>query len=625
MNVVEQTFRQSAPLPDDEEIWDWAARHCDFGTAEAKKGRYNVANYPWTKDWLRAFRDPTVRQIGIYAPPQESGKTTAAQVCMGWRIDRMPAKMAFNTTTNVKAKKWSETRWDQTVTYMPVIADKFAPGLHKQKKDLVKFVDGTFLMIQGAEVDANRQSDTIEVQINDERMLWERPWASEMHNRTLAYLETRKILDLGLGGKTGTEWHEQWLEGTQKEWSHHCPKCRRIFQYIFDHKNPKCSVRFDLTKARLYSDGRLDLREFEPTIHIRCPHCAEKFGYDAELWERMNAEGEYVQMNPTADPKKETFHVNAFAIGRRPFVEILKPWVRMNLRGGIFNMEALQTFITHELCEFWEDRPIVVNADVKLGSYHRADVLQPPVFKDGKCVSGWADEWIRVLVGDNQQGEKGDVKHRWFLCRAFSKDGRSRLVDCGRLDHWESVEDKRKELGVPAWSEDLPGPWVAFDRRFDPIEVDDICSRYRWYGMMGADRPYFLHGPASEHAGKQMPFSEEQYVDVGFGTSEQGRKHAIYYYFASQRVQDFLALLRGGKAETWELPADLASFCPEYVEHINAHRQKVVEGKNGTETRVWYKLSGWDDHLNDCEQEAVVLGLMAGVFVMPETAPQPTE
>ena len=105
---------------------------------------------------------------------------------------------------------------------------------------------------------------------------------------------------------------------------------------------------------------------------------------------------------------------------------------------------------------------------------------------------------------------------------------------------------------------------------------------------------------------------------MGFGTKDQGRKHAIYYYWASQRVQDFLAILRGGKAEAWELPADLGSFCSEYAEHINSHRQKIEEGKKGDEKRVWYKISGWADHLYDCECEAVVLGLMAGVFKMPE-------
>ncbi len=38
-------------------------------------------------------------------PPQESGKTKAAEVCLAWRIKNAPAKMAFNTSTNESAKK----------------------------------------------------------------------------------------------------------------------------------------------------------------------------------------------------------------------------------------------------------------------------------------------------------------------------------------------------------------------------------------------------------------------------------------------------------------------------------------------------------------------------------------
>ena len=620
MNAIEEVARRAAPLADDEEIWDWAAREVDFGNTESFRGKYDVRNVPWTREILRSFRDPYVREVTVIAPPQESGKTKAAEVCMAWRIVKQPAKMAFNTTTNVTAERWSETRWEGLPRAIPKMIPRFSENRNRKKRLRVIFRDGTFLLIQGAEVDANRQSDSVEVQVNDELMLWQRPWHDEMKARTRAYRETRKILNLSLGGDRGSELDEAFLEGNQLEWSHLCPKCGRPFQFTFNSKKPNFNVRFDLNKVKVYDDGRLDLREFEQSIYTHCTweHCSEKIVPDMELWATQNARGVYVPMNPDADPQKVSMHVSSLAIGRRPWAEILKPWVRLNLRGGIFNREILRTFITQELCEMWEDRPIVVNADVRLGSYVRGDMLQPPVFIDGKCVSGWADEWIRIMVGDNQHGERGDVEHRWFVCRAFSKDGRSRLVDCGRLNEWEKVEEKRQALGVKAWAPNLPGPWTAFDRRYDPIGVDEVCSRYKWYGLMGADRASFVHGNDSVHAGKQMPFSEPQFVDVGFGTKDQGRKHAIYYYWASQRVQDFLAILRGGKAEAWELPADLGSFCPEYAEHINSHRQKIEEGKKGDEKRVWYKISGWADHLYDCECEAVVLGLMAGVFKMPE-------
>lgn len=618
-NFVEAAFRRSAPLPDDEEIWQWAAREVDFGNAESFRGKFDVMNVPWTKEIYRSFRDPYVRQITAIMPPQESGKTKAAEVCMAWRIIKQPAKMSFNTTTNVKADAWSETRWEELPTAIPKLKTRFSENRHMKKRKRVKFRDGTFLLIQGAELPANRQSDSVEVQVNDECMLWERPWLEEMEARMRAYREVRKQLNISLGGDKGSELDERWLEGNQLEWCHICPACHRPFQYAFYSKSPKCNVRFDLNKVVAHEDGRLDLREFEKTIYTHCTHehCCERLNYDSELWASLNARGVYVPNNPDADPQKVSMHVSSLAIGRRPWVEILKPWVRLNLKGGIFNREILRTFITNELCEMWEDRPIVVHADVKLGSYTRMDVAKPPVVIDGKCVSGWADEWIRLMACDNQQGAQGDVKHRWFVCRAFAKDGRSRLVDCGRIDLWESVEDRRKELGVPEWSANRPGPWTVVDRRHDPIDVDEVCSRYKWFGLMGADRAGFTHGNTSDNQGKEMAFSEEQFVDVGFGTKDQGRKHAIYYYWASQRVQDFLAILRGGKGEKWELPADLGTFCPEYAEHINSHRQKIEEGKKGEEKRVWYKIGGWADHLYDCESMIVVLGLKAGVFRMP--------
>lgn len=603
-----------------EEVWEWAARKVDFGTSAAYRGKFDINNVPWTREIYRSWRADSVREITVIMPPQESGKTTAAEVCLASRIDTASSKMAWNTVTNVKAEAWSETRFENLIRWAPSIADKFSSNRHLKKKRRVIFSDGSFLLIQGAEVDANRQSDSIEVQINDEVMLWERPWLEEMHTRLRAYRSTRKILNLSLGGNSGSELDEVFHEGNQLEWSHHCPKCGRPFQYVFKHDRKDSNIRFDLTKVLEFEDGRLDLREFEKTIHAFCPHehCGEQLRYDPDLWARLNAGGVYVAKNPDADPAKVSIRANAFALGKRPWVEILKPWVRLNLRGGIFNNEILRKFITTDLCEFWENKPIVVNAELRLGAYTRADMQAPPVFLDGKCISGWADEWIRVMGCDNQRGQKGDIPHRWFVCRAIAKDGRSRLVDCGRVNEWEALQARARLLGVPEWSPGRPGPWVVVDRRFDGVEVDDICATFKWYGAMGADQAEFVHGPGSPFEGKRMQFSDDRYIDVGFGTQTQGRRHAIYFLWSTQRVQDYLALLRGGKAESHDLPADLMTFCPEYAEHLNSHRQRMVEGRKGEEKREWYRLSGWADHLYDCESMITVLGLRAGVFKMPE-------
>jgi hypothetical protein len=268
-------------------------------------------------------------------------------------------------------------------------------------------------------------------------------------------------------------------------------------------------------------------------------------------------------------------------------------------------METLRKFITTDLCEFWHDKPIVVNSELKLSNYMRADVAKP---------GSWKDEIFRFMTVDNQRGAKGDIPHRWFVCRAFARDGRSRLIDCGRINEWDALRDKSRELGVPEWTERRPGPFVVVDRRFEPVEVDEVCARFKWYGVMGFDQNEFTHSKESIHANKRMQFSEDRYIDIGFGTTTQGRRHAIYFLWASQRVQDYLAALRSGGAEAWELPSDLESFCPEYAEQINSHRQRIEESRVGAERRTWYKLSGWADHMYDCECMQVVLGLRAGLF-----------
>lgn len=603
--------RESVVLPDRRPNYEWAREEVDFGTAEAFKGAFDIANVPWIEEMMRAFQDPKVRIVTMIAPPQESGKTKGAEVCLAHRIVTAPAKAAFNTSTNVSAQKWQETRWTQMYQACQALKRKLSSNPNHTKKGRLIFADQTFLLIQGAETPANRQSDTVEVQVNDELHLWERPWVTQMHSRTKAYKETKKILNISLGGDEGSELHDLWLGGNQGEWSHRCPKCKQAFQYVFDVKRPDCTIRFDLTKVVQFADGRLDLSEFDKTVRVCCLNesCRHEMHYDEERLAYMNSKeggGHYVFKNPEANPENVSLHVSSFAIGRRRWSEILLPWVKMNLRGGIFAPDILRTFICEELAEFWKEKPMVVTSEVKVGSYTRAEMLKP---------GAWADEWIRVFLMDNQRGQKGDVPHRWFLCRAFARDGRSRLVDCGRINEWSACRQRQQDLGVREWAPQLPGPWTCADRRYNPVEVDEICARYKWFGLMGADEEAFMHSRHSIHAGKLMPFSEERMIDIGFGTEEQGRRHAIYYLWSSQKVQDMLAILRNGNS--FEVPADIMSFCPEYADHINSHRQVMEQTRVGQDKRVWKRIGGWPDHLYDCECEAIVLGLMAGVFKPP--------
>lgn len=603
---IHRALARTVLCPDRREVWDWAAQHVDFGNNASFKGRYDVENVPWTREILRAFKNPYVREITVVMPPQESGKTKAAEVCLCWRAANVPAPMAFNPVTNVKAEQWSDTRWTQMLKACPKVAEKFSDNRHDNKKRRIIFRDGTFLIIQGAEVDANRQSDSVEVQVNDEVNLWERPWLTQMHNRLRAYQKTRKILNIGVGGEKGSEQHERFQAGNQLEWSHHCPECNGVFQYVFDHRSPKCNIRFDLSKAVMHANGSLDLNEFAKTVHVVCPNCSRRIEWSEDLLLRMNRGGVFVAMNPDANPEIVSIHASSFAIGRRPWVEILRPWVRMNMRGGIFAQEILKEFITQELAEFWEDRPIAVSKDLKVGGYTRQEMLKP---------GGWSEEWIRVMTVDNQRGEKGDIPHRWFVARAFSRNGKSRLIDCGRINEWEGVREKQRELGIPEWTAERPGPWVVVDRAFNPTEVDEVCARMKWYGMLGQDTEEFIHGPRSEFAGQRMLFTEPRMIDVGYGTAESGRTFAVYYLWSSQKVQDLLANLREGKGDQWDVPRDILDFCPEYADHLNSHRQVMeLSQKTGVERRVWKKIGGWPDHLYDCESICVVLGMIAGVF-----------
>jgi hypothetical protein len=613
MTDVAELIRRHAVLPDRRPTYDWAGGtppdHTDaavnFGNTTAFKGRYDVTNVPWTRAFLDACDNPLVREVTFVAPPQDSGKTKAAETYLARRIATKPTNIAFYTTTNVKAEQWGDTRWNPMLNAVRGIKDRYNETAKEKKKKRILFKDGTFLLILGAETEGNRASDSVEVVINDEVYLWQRPWLKEVYDRTNAYRDTRKCINVSVGGSQASELHERFQAGNQLEWCHPCPACQRPFAYVFDHRRPECNIRFDLNAVVVHADGRLDLREFAKTIYVECPNkeCRQQMRYDRDRLRRQNLAGVYIAQNPGADPTIVSLHVNAFAIGREPWVEILEPWVRLNVRGGVFAPAVLKEFITKKLAEFWNEKPFVVTTELKLAAWSRADLIRP---------KSWSEELFRVMTCDNQRGRKGDIPHRIYAAGAFSRGGRLRVFDAGRINEWSDLKNKQVELGVPDPTEQAPGPWVMIDRRYEPVEVDEWCARFKWYGSMGATQDEFVHPPYSPFAGTRQLFSEPRSIDVGFGTAEMGRSYATYFLWSSQRIQDLLAQLRN--AGMIEFARDIGEGVPDIATQMNSHRQFMDVDRFMNERRVWKRIGDTPDHVYDIVSQMVAIGCMAGLF-----------
>lgn len=601
---ISALLRKHVVVPDRREVWEWAAENVDFGRTTAFSGRYDIDNVPWMKEVLRAYNDPRVREITTIMPPQDSGKTKGAETYLAFRIATASTNAAWNQATNVKSEAWSETRWEAMLNAVKGIKDKFSANQHLKKKRRIVFRDSTFLMIQGAETKANRAGDSVELQINDDVYLWEKTWLPEMRERTNAYRDTRKIINVSVGGRKGSDLHERFIAGDQRELAHRCEKCGEVFEYVFDHKNPRCNIRFDVSKAVLHADGRLDLRDFKKTIYVECqnPKCAARMTYNRERLKRQNLNCVWVRKNPDADPSIVSFHANAFALGREPWEEILEPWVRMFVKGGVFLAVALEEFVTKKLAEFWDEKPFAVTTELKLAGWTRFEVSQRK----------WAEEVFRVMTMDNQRGKQGDIKHRWFAAAAFSKSGALRIFDGGRINEWDACKRKQVELGIPDPTPDHPGPYTLCDRRYDPVEVDERTATYKWYGSLGAAQEEFLHPPWSDLAGTRQLFSEPRMIDIGFGSAEAGRTFATYFLWSSQKVQDLLAELRN--ANMIEFARDSGDWAPELALHMNSHKQFMEMDRFGAEKRVWKRIGDTPDHLYDCVSQAVVVGCMAGIY-----------
>jgi phage terminase large subunit GpA-like protein len=626
MTSLETIWRAAFTTRDNRSITDWAHEHIKFGSDSPFPGLFDADNVPWTRRIYEAWQDPSVRQIIISGCPQLSGKTIAAQVCMAHTQVNDPSPMGFYADTNGKAERFEATRWRPMLDKCPALADR----VRTATKGRTIFKDGSFLIILGAEAEANRQSDTLRHIVKDEAWRYGAGWGKQIDNRKEAFDRTGdwKTMALGTGGTKGTEFSNDHASGTCEEWHVPCPHCGGMHDYKWDHSDGGVFEKEDVMKA----DGSLDFRATGQTTHIKCPHCKQRIEYDREERARANLSGEWIATNEDADPSIVSITISAFVVGK-DWRDIMERWIRIGKGHNVGQKQALKDFIRFVLAQFWEDRPIVVKQEMVTGDYTRADML------DGRMDG----EFTRLAAIDYQHGLRGDREHFWFVVRAYRADGSSRLVDCGRVDEVADLDDRLIAAKVERVSNaDHKSSRVTIDCAFKPDVIYEFCLRFNWVGVRGEDRDMRQNGGQYLH---KIPvkkgvefrvyknFSDLKSGQIGVGrTSKYNGLYAPWRAINNQAIEDQLYELRSGKAMAWEVPSDIMDFCPEYGQHINTHAKLNVSKDESHENYRWTLVGSQEqnpDHLYACEKylvgKAIEADLVTDISEKQESEQQDSE
>ncbi len=306
---------------------------------------------------------------------------------------------------------------------------------------------------------------------------------------------------------------------------------------------------------------------------------------EAALVSLTSATGRFVFANPAAS-HIAGFHWNALAT--MDWADLARQYLAAKAAADKGDISDLTVFYQKRLAEAWKDDSDdqeLVSQMVPAGEYSFGD----PWSEEGKfdlrracAVPAGAEGTekfppLRFMTVDVQEG------YFYFVVRAWSAGGSSRLIDCGMLQFFDEVAARAKQHNV------LP-VFTFLDCGFNADQVFRFCAETGFTALRGTGKNEWQF-----RGGAKRYYSPRELVACGNG------KFARRHYFSNLRCKDILAVLRSGRASaTWEIPRDAPV---NYLKMLNSERRDNLK-------QVWEQIGQRPNHYFDCEVMNVCAALM---------------
>jgi phage terminase large subunit GpA-like protein len=540
-------------------VSEWAEANLSFSSRfTSSPGPFRVRSYPYMREWLDAFHPASgVRSMALLCGAQVA-KSTAIQVGMAYRLCRAPAPALWVLDTQTNAQSFSESRWQVMIDDNELLRAELPAN-----KDKFKNLDQAFrrmhLWFVGSNSPGNLAGRSISLLCLDEVDKYKTKTKQEAAAVQLAVQRTASF-PMALIVQTSTPTTQEgsiwkaWLEGDQRRFWVPCPHCAKMTLLNWP------MMKWD-EDARL-DQHAWDLKRVRETARLECPHCAGHLT-DA-IKTKMLREGVWRAENLGALPGHRSYHLSALYSVRRSFGALAVKFLQDKQ-----SLMGLQDFVNSILAEPWEDAMTTESRPLTVGEY----TLRAPV----------EENTARLMAVDVQQD------CFYFVCRAFAKDGSSKLMDEGRLTTWADLEFKVTELGLDTQRNigGMMAKLVVVDSGFRTDEVLDVCIRNRYIPAKGEDR--------LEGYGVKLGKSLRKAISV----IKPYRRGWFLMLFSSPTAQDVLEWLRSGQGPAWTVAADASE---EYKAHLDAHRKVMRRSPlTGRETYLWKQIGRRPNHMLDAE------------------------
>lgn len=551
--------------------------------------RLDIDLAPHMREPMDAAGDNSIRKLHWMWPPG-SGKTTAIEGVIQWRVVVAPSNILLVGQKDETAELWAETRLHPSFAKSEAMRPFMPQNRHKNRKSTVVFPHGIYLDICGPSM-ANLQEKSMPwVMLEEAWRMSETPGRMKEAEARTHDKWNSKVFYIGQGGAshrddagededTKTDLFREWEKCDQREFHFECECCKTVQRYIWG------QLKWDKAKRE---DESVDWDATAETVRYECvnPECSTVWR-DNSLDRRKMASSlvsqgrsAYIPTNPRAIKGHVGFHCNVLAIWRIPWVKSVMEFEEAEEAKFRGDLSLLQIFVTKRLAEFW--RPSAHEAPTELisGGYLVKD------YEDGRLIDNEADRAMAVDVQQNSM---------WFAIRACDSEGNSKQLKCGNVHTFEELEQLRAQYNIQA-------KCVLVDAQYRRDFVYQKCSEFRWTAFHGSFQDSYPYPTASGII--KTPYSRPQKGQAGNG------KRVAFFFLCVNQIKDVLADLRAGRLSTWQFPDDTH---PDYKKHMNAERKIMATvGKENRQQFIWQRIGKRDNHLLDCEMALTGFMMMRG-------------
>lgn len=569
---------------------DWCERHVAEIPYSPIPGAFRAANAPMMRDVMAAIANPRVRVVSIVASIQSS-KTLAPELTLAYIIANMPGPALWLDVTDDAAKLQSETRLQPLFENVEPVKALFPLDKNKKRNRTIFFRNGMTLWILGANNRRNLQSRSIRWLFGDETWQWAPGRMVEAEARVAAFGRLGKCVFMSQGSRSGDDTDRKFKSTNQNEWCFTCPHCGAEQPFAWE------NIHWDAGAKS--ADGAWDTLRASRTAYLLCARCGARFEDSDGVRARLNATAKFIPQNPNAAPDAVGYHWNSLAM--MSWGTLAEMFLRAKAQARSGNVADLAAFYQQRLGVAWREDD---EADFDTGFFVETQEKYA-LGEDDWAEEGVADaaarrfvparEWtgeadaprLRFMTVDVQQG------YFFFVVRAWSPTGDSRLIMCGMAQIFADLTELRDKWRVPP-------RFLFIDGSFETQRVAAFAAENDAVVLMGdrvAGRAFFQHADK-----RSRVYSPRRLIKTG-----ASKKPAESYYFSNLSCKDKLAELRRNEREKWELPRDVPA---DYLRQLGSEYR--TEGASGKP--IWLRRGQRPNHYWDCETMQVCAAFMTRLF-----------